>query len=232
MFAGPGLVDFGIDLTVKFGGSLLTEVAPARVLAAALVAASRRRRLAVIPGGGPTDLLIEAIATEAGLPDEVINPACMRAMDQTGILLAGLAPEMIPVDTLAGLRAALARDLVPVLLPSSLILSLDVFTRESVITSDTLAAYLAFLLGSTEYLVLTDVDGVYRDFGADGHGELLAECTTSELIALGATSVDRCLAPLLDAVEMPAWILNGNHPERLAELAAGGRPIGTRITVS
>jgi len=231
MFDGPGLVHFGLDIAVKFGGSLMADVALARTIAAELVAASRHRRLTVIPGGGPTDKLIEATAKEAGLPDEVINPACMRAMDQTGILLAGLAAELTPVESLAGVRAALANGQVPVLLPSSLILSLDVFTRESVITSDTLGAYIAFLLGVREYIVLTNVDGVFRDYSTSGEGELVTECTATELAKLGATSVDQCLAPLLSAVGMPAWVLNGTHPQRISEVAIGGTPTGTRITV-
>lgn len=233
MFAGPGLVPFGLDLVVKFGGSLLADLPAARAMADGLVtAAANGCRLAVIPGGGPTDNLIEAMAREAGLPDQVINPACMRAMDQTGILLAGLAGELTGVETLAEVRTALAAERVPVLLPSRLILALDVFTRQSVITSDTLGAYLAFLLGAKRYVVLTDVDGVHHGFNATSRGELITDCTTSGLIGMGATSVDKCLAPLLDAVRMPAWVLNGRHPDRLVELAAGGRPVGTRITIA
>jgi hypothetical protein len=229
LYAGPGLVPFGLDMVVKFGGSLLADVGLARRVVAELVSAHTGQRLAVIPGGGPTDNLLERIAREAGLTDPVINPACMRAMDQTGIVLAGLAPGMATAETLAEVRSVLRRDLVPVLLPSSLILALDVFTRESVITSDTLGAYLAFLLGAPQYVILTDVDGVFRSF-QDGQGDgLVSACTPAELTQLGQTSVDACLAPFLDAVGMTTWVLNGSHPQRLSQLASGETPVGTRI---
>lgn len=241
MFAGPALVPFGVHTVVKFGGSLLADTEHAGRVGAQLVAVHQRCPLTVFPGGGPTDKLIESMARRSGLADVQINPACMRALDQTGILLAALAGGMEPVDTLAGVRAALRRGAVPVLLPSAMILTLDVFTRQDVVTSDTLGAYFAFLLGAARYVVLTDVDGVYRDFnptgaagpagsnGSGGSGGLLAECTAAELEALGATSVDRCLAPFLRATGLPAWVLNGRFPERLGQLVDGGTPVGTAI---
>jgi 5-(aminomethyl)-3-furanmethanol phosphate kinase len=229
MFAGPALVPFGVHTVVKFGGSLLADVGHAARVGAQLVAVHRRCPLAVFPGGGPTDKLIESMARQSGLVDLQINPACMRALDQTGILLAALTPGAVAVDNLAGVRVALRDGNLPVLLPSALILSLDVFTRHDVITSDTLGAYFAFLLGAARYVVLTDVDGVYRGFEPGRAQELLAECTAEELAELGATSVDRCLAPFLRATRLPAWVLNGRYPERLGELVDGGTPVGTAI---
>ena len=239
MFAGPALMPFGVHTVVKFGGSLLADTEHAGRVGAQLVAVHQRCPLTVFPGGGPTDKLIESMARRSGLADVQINPACMRALDQTGIILAALTSGMEPVDTLAGVRAALRRGAVPVLLPSAMILTLDVFTRQDVITSDTLGAYFAFLLGAARYVVLTDVDGVYRDFdpagparsnGSSGTaGGLLAECTAAELEALGATSVDRCLAPFLQATGLSAWVLNGRFPERLGQLVDGGTPVGTAI---
>ncbi len=232
LYAGPGLIPFGVGLVVKFGGSLMGDVDVAARLAREFVALHPVCPLVIVPGGGPTDKLIESIAARAGLRDEVINPACMRAMDQTGILLASLAPGLLAVENLAAVRRCLAAGTVPVLLPGALILSLDVFTRQSVITSDTLGAYFAFLLGAPAYVVLTDVDGVYERFDKQHPEGLLAACTTAELERLGATSVDRCFAPFLQATRMPAWVLNGRFPERLGELVRGGTPRGTRVIPS
>lgn len=229
IYAGPGFIPFGLRLVVKFGGSLLRDTALAARVARELVAAHADMPLAIIPGGGPTDKLIEAIAHEVGLPDPAINPACMRAMDQTGILLSALNAGLAPVEDLAAIRPALAGGSVPVLLPSRMILGIDVFTRESIITSDTLAAYFAFLLGAELVVVLTDVDGIFEHV-EDGRTEgLISECDTADLERLGATSVDQCFGPFLRAVRMPAWVLNGHHPERLKELVTGGRPVGTRV---
>jgi 5-(aminomethyl)-3-furanmethanol phosphate kinase len=230
LYAGPGLRSFGVGTVVKFGGSLLADLGAARRIAEVLGGQSHGERLLVFPGGGPTDKLIESMARELGFGGPTINPACMRALDQTGILLAAMHPRLTAVTSLAQAREVLAGAHVPVLLPSELILSLDVFTREDVITSDSLGAYFAFVVGARRYVVLTDVDGVYESVsGPEEDRRLIETVTTGELMAMGATSVDRCLAPLLGTVRMPAWVLNGFAADRLAALLAGQRPIGTRI---
>src|SRR6266498_291701 len=82
---------------------------------------------------------------------------------------------------LAAARAVIARGGLPVLLPSALVLALDVFTRKDVITSDTIGAYFAFLVGAPLYVVLTDVDGVYRGRGDGDPGTLVREISAGEL---------------------------------------------------
>jgi 5-(aminomethyl)-3-furanmethanol phosphate kinase len=224
LYAGPGLVPFGVGTVVKFGGSLLFDVAVAQQVASVLAAAPEP--VLVFPGGGPTDKTIEALARTIGFDGVTINPACMRALDQTGILLAAMEERLAAVEDLAAARAVLARGDVPVLLPSRLILTLDVFTRADVITSDSLGAYFAFLVGARRYVVLTDVDGVYESVSQPS---VIRSVTVDDLIARGATSVDECLAPFLRTVRLPTWVLNGHHPDRLAELLGGGEPLGTRI---
>jgi len=232
LYAGPGLRPFGVRTVVKFGGSMLADVAAAARVAAVLADPPDGEGLLVFPGGGPTDKVIEAIARQVGFDGPTINPACMRALDQTGILLAAMEERLTAVDNLADARDVLARAHVPVLLPSKLILSLDVFTREDVITSDSLAAYFAFVVGAERFVVLTDVDGVYESIdGPADERRLIESVSADELMAKGATSVDRCLAPFLRATRMPAWVLNGFSPERLAGLLRGEEPLGTRITV-
>lgn len=231
LYAGPGLRPFGISTVVKFGGSLLADVTAAARVAAVLGDPPPGEGLLVFPGGGPADKLIESIARQVGLDGPAINPACMRALDQTGILLATMAGPLSAVDSLADARAVLAAGGVPVLLPSRLILTLDVFTRHDIITSDSLGAYFAFLVGARRYVVLTDVDGVYEPASAaGGRPRLITSITARELAAHGATSVDACLAPLLETTRMSAWVLNGFEPQRLADLLAGHEPPGTQIT--
>lgn len=233
LYAGPGLRPFGVRTVVKFGGSLLADVGAAARVAEVLAGAPEDERLLVFPGGGPMDKAIEAIARQVGFDGPTINPACMRALDQTGILLAAMSPRLAAVDNLADARDVLARGEVPVLLPSKLILSLDVFTREDVITSDSLGAYFAFVVGAERFVVLTDVDGVYESIeGPADERRLIESVSATDLAERGATSVDRCLAPFLVATRMPAWVLNGNAPERLAALLRGDEPLGTRITVA
>ena len=230
LYDGPGFRRFGIDTVVKFGGSLLFDVKVATEVAAMLAGLPAEQTVLVFPGGGPTDKLIESISRELDFDGPTRNPACMRALDQTGILLAAMHPRLSAVEDLASARHELARGQVPVLLPGRLILALDVFTREDVITSDSLGAFFAFLVGAKRYVVLTNVDGVYDSVtGPADDRRLIEKISAEELAVRGPTSVDRCLAPFLRTVRMPTWVLDGRVPSRVAELLSGGTPIGTQI---
>lgn len=231
IFDGPGFEPFGVDAVVKFGGSLLGDLDEARALASTLAGCAQRHRLAVFPGGGPADKLLEGMAREVGIPSDVLNPAYMRALDQTGLFLSALEPSLEAVGDLRALRGALRPATVPVLLPSALVLALDVFIRHDLITSDTLGSYFAFLLGAPTYVVLTDVDGVYRPDATAREGDegLVRRCTPAELTALGATSVDACLGPFAEATGLRVWVLNGRRPERLADALDGAQPLGTLV---
>jgi aspartokinase-like uncharacterized kinase len=231
IFAGPAFQSFNLDILFKLGGSLLKDIELAERIAAVLANVRKEKRIAVFPGGGPTDKVIEAIAEQANIASEVINPACMRALDQTGIIFAALHPDITATQDLHSFRQILAEGRLPVLLPSSLILSLDVFTRNNVLTSDTLGAYFSFLLGAHQFVVLTDTDGIYENFeGGVPHGPLLQRISATELEPKGHTCVDRCFAPFLKAVGLSAWILNGRHPERITALVQGRHLIGTEVT--
>src|SRR6266542_1812296 len=209
IYAGPGFVPFGLQAVVKFGGSLMRDVGLAARTGAELAALAREAPLLVFPGGGPSDKLVEELARQARLETDIVNPANMRALDQTGILLAAMTRGAEAVADLAAARA--------------------VFTRKDVITSDTIGAYFAFLVGAPLYVVLTDVDGVYRGRGDGDPGTLVREISAGELAGLGATSVDRCFGSLLEACGLRAWVLNGAHPARVREVLRGGRPPGTEI---
>jgi aspartokinase-like uncharacterized kinase len=230
IFAGPGFDSLEIDAAIKFGGSLLFDTTMARELAIGLCGAARRHRLVLIPGGGPTDKLIEKIAREIGLATEQINPACMRAMDQTGILLSNLAPCFRQVETVRAVREALREERLPILLPSKMVLDLDLFIRHDLITSDTIGAFLAFLMGARRYIVLTDVDGVYHRL-VDGRpdGEPIDDIGATELSQLGHTSVDACLGPFLSAVGLQAHVVNGKRIADVLRVISGEGGIGTAI---
>jgi 5-(aminomethyl)-3-furanmethanol phosphate kinase len=230
IYAGPGFDAFGVGVVVKLGGSLLADIKSAVALVNQLTDMAKDQPMLIFPGGGPFDNLVESMARETNIPSNLVNPACMRALDQTGILLAANAVGTEAVEDLAGVRTALTAGNVPVLLPSKLILSLDVFTRFDVITSDTLGAFFAFLAGAELYVVLTNVDGVFLRDPAGNDGAPLPRLSTSELAGMGHTSVDRCLGMFLDAVGMKACVLNGHNVDGIKSALKGDQTHGTWIT--
>lgn len=223
IFAGPGFVSFGVQQVVKFGGSLLQDLEETK----ARIAEIERLDLdgvVVFPGGGPTDNVIHGIAETTGLTDPQINRACLKAVDQTGLLLCGLSARFRPAETLGQVRSILDEGLIPVLIPSQLIFAIDAFTLHSVITSDTLGAFFAHLLGASTYVVATNVDGILNRHGDGSLGETIQSIDASSLIDHGEkTSIDECLPPFALAVGLNVAVVNG-HVDGEILRALTGRP--------
>lgn len=228
LLAPPLFEPFGVDAVVKVGGSLLADVEVARRMASTLGELSADFSLVVFPGGGPTDNLVERIAREAGFQNGQIFHACMRAIDQTGVILSEMEPRLRCVSSLAGVRTALSDGAIPVLLPARLIDDLDIFNRTDILSSDSLGAFFAFLLGASSYIVLTDVDGI----GPVGEHNFdpIASIDASELATWPETCVDVCLPLLTLSTCIETWVINGFEPERLGQLLRGDAVVGTQIT--
>lgn len=100
---------------------------------------------------------------------------------------------------------------------------------EAVIDKDLTSALLAQQLGADAFLVLTDVDGVYRDFGTP-HAERLTSITAADLRGLAFPAGS--MGPKIDAVcrfvERTDGFAAIGALADAAALLTGGR--GTRIT--
>jgi acetylglutamate kinase len=101
------------------------------------------------------------------------------------------------------------------------------------INADMFAGHLAGALRAEQYVVLTDVDGVFRDI--DDPSSLVPDLSAAEVRAGMGTLVRGGMIPklesCLEALEGGAGsarIINGMKPEQLAACVRG-EPIGTRI---
>lgn len=230
-----GFVEYGVDVVVKFGGSLLIdgeEIARA-ALAALIEAADRGQRLLVIPGGGPTDKAIEAIDHKHPLGPPTHHHACALAQDQTGLILCDPAfsgGRAVACRTMPEVRRALAAAKLPILLPSYLLFAVDPVEPTWDITSDAIAAWFSKLTGCTELIVLTNVDGIFPRDAIGDPASLIMAVKAEELDQNSGTSVDMCTAPFLQHAQINCWVLNGRHPERIRDALRGKVTIGTRIT--
>lgn len=227
-----GFIDYQIDAVIKFGGSLLNSVETCRRAVASIVSLSRQgKRVVVLPGGGPTDNTIEALDREVHFHSDTHHYACALAQDQTGLMIAdpSFSDLLAPVRTLSDARQCLANGKIPVLLPSQIIFAIDPFERTWSITSDSMAAWFAWLLHCPCVVILTDVDGLYPPEDIGKPDRLIREIDASDLIRMGHNAVDACFAAFVHTRRIDGWILNGAHPERIVELLAGSKPLGTFI---
>jgi aspartokinase-like uncharacterized kinase len=114
---------------------------------------------------------------------------------------------------------------IPILLPRDIVKSSSLpMTWE--ITSDTISAYVAKILGG-KLILVKDVDGLL-----DPHpdGELVEEISAKRLFTFQSKPVDSYLPRFLRDNEMGAWLINGGFPERLRMIINNRDPIGTYIS--
>ena len=98
----------------------------------------------MVPGGGPFADAVRDGQRRLGFDDAVAHELALLAMAQSGLLLCGLRPALVPARDLAALRRALAAGGTPVWLPDPVALraEADVAVGWDT-TSDSLAAWLA-----------------------------------------------------------------------------------------
>ena len=197
----PGCHTASPPIVVKMGGSLLSHVS--RIVP---VLCASPNPLLVIPGGGG----FADIVRQSEVNNDAAHWMAVAAMDQYGWVLAshGMATTrrlMIPTKTC-------------VLLPYCVMRRLDPLPHTWDVTSDTIAAWIAGILGA-ELLVLKSVDGI----------------TENGILQTGITEpvesdvVDPGFIPYVIDNRIRVTILNGTRPELIKKYLRGVQVQGTTI---
>jgi hypothetical protein len=120
---------------------------------------------------------------------------------------------------------------VGVLLPSRLIFDLDPFKYTWEITSDAMSLYFSWLVDAKHTIILTDVDGIYKDGDIGNNEKLITEITATELEVMGHTAVDICTASFLQNKKMECFVMNAKHSKQIQKYLLGIRNdlLGTLI---
>jgi len=113
----------------------------------------------VIPGGGPFADGVRAYEREHGLSATAAHWMAILAMDQYAYVLADHFRHAWTVEDRAGIERAHAEGAVPVLRPARWLHATDELPHSWEVTSDSLAAYLAMLLGAGELVLVKPVGG-------------------------------------------------------------------------
>ncbi len=247
-----------LDAVLKVGGSL-GRGAGLAALGQALGQLAGRRRLLVVPGGGVFADLVREQYRRYRLGETAAHRMALLAMDQFGYLLAEVVPGGVTTPDLDAACQVAARGGVPILLPARLLIEADPLPNSWQVTSDSLAAWIAGRVGAPQFVLLKDVDGLFQNsVGAPRRGTIENESAvirvhlrssasnfrgrpgqtgteriydelSVEALAAHRGGVDETLATVLAGLDLETWVINGRHPERLAELLATGATVGTRI---
>ena len=142
---------------IKIGGSLSHLPGALAAVGQALAATAARQRIVVIPGGGPFADAVRAFDTAHTLSPTAAHWMAILGMDQFAYALADKTPGSRVVEDGAGIQAAHAAELVPILAPSRWLRAADELPHRWEVTSDSLAAYLAMLLGAEDLVLVKAV---------------------------------------------------------------------------
>ena len=216
-----------IEIVLKIGGRL-GRGNKLEALCQRLAELGRRHRMLVVPGGGAFADTVRDYDRRYGLGETTSHWMAILAMDQFGYLLSDLIPNSETVRSLVVARRIALTGRVPVLISFDLLWRTDPLPHRWTVTSDSIAAWVAELAGAHRLVLLKDVDGLYTAApSCEGHIVLSGKISIDQL-AVGE-GVDPYLASLLSANALELWIINGEKPERLAELLEEGRTKGAHI---
>jgi aspartokinase-like uncharacterized kinase len=144
---------------IKVGGRLASiEGALARV-GEVLGRVAARERIVVIPGGGPFADRVREYDRAHRLSADAAHWMAILAMDQYAHLLADHLPRHRLVHDLPGIHAAHEAGEIPILTPTTWLRRVDDLPHSWEVTSDSIAAYLATLIGADALVLVKPVAG-------------------------------------------------------------------------
>ena len=125
----------------------------------AVARASKTARLVVFPGGGPFADTVRDLDGKLGLTPSSAHWMAILGMDQYAHVLAEQIAGAVIVDGSAGIAEVNERGGVPVLAPHRWLKSADELPHTWSVTSDSLASYIAALLGAHRRGVIKPQEG-------------------------------------------------------------------------
>ena len=139
-------------LVVKLGGSLYGDIGLLHWLQA--MCGAGPVRYVVVPGGGPYADRVRQEQARLGFDDDTAHRMALLAMDQFGRLLCALHPAALACADIAGFETTWRAARLPIWLPSSTLADSDELPRDWSVTSDTIAAWLAWRIGAGAVLLV------------------------------------------------------------------------------
>ncbi|MES2182601.1 MAG: uridylate kinase [Pseudomonadota bacterium] len=137
---------------VKIGGSLLAEPELARWLE--IFVKLSDGKVVIVPGGGLFADTVREAQQLSNVSDAVAHHLALLAMDQFGLLLAGMNPALATASSELEIAERGWQHRGIVWLPSKMILADDNIPKNWQVTSDSLSAWLANKLGAEQLILV------------------------------------------------------------------------------
>ena len=168
-------------------------------------------------GGGEFANLIRKYDAEIGFSEDITHETAIDSMDILAKLLDDkLAFTEISYSIEEAEKIANSNK-IPIMICSEILKENEPFKHSWDVTSDSIAAYIASLLGS-KLLIATDVDGIYTKDPSLSGAELISNIDVNELLTFEESSIDLSLPALLIKYGLDCYVVNGEYPERVLSI--------------
>ena len=141
---------------IKLGGSLLGSPALAHWLS--LLAKHGNGKVVIVPGGSVFADAVRQAQSLSGMSDGLAHELALLAMDQFGLLLAGMQPSLVTATSELEIAERGWQHRPVVWLPSQMVLADATVEQSWRVTSDSLSAWLANKLAADQLLLIKSVD--------------------------------------------------------------------------
>jgi aspartokinase-like uncharacterized kinase len=148
-----------LSSVIKIGGGIARVPGLLRRVAVEVARVAPRHPLVVVPGGGGFAGQVRDFDRTHRLSADAAHWMAVLAMDQYAFALADLIPGSRLVEDRPGMLTAQSEGAVPVLAPARWLRAADELPHSWEVTSDSLAAYLAMLLGAERLVLVKPVAG-------------------------------------------------------------------------
>jgi aspartokinase-like uncharacterized kinase len=141
---------------IKLGGSLLGSPALPRWLS--LLAKHGNGKVVIVPGGSVFADAVRQAQSLSRMSDGLAHELALLAMDQFGLLLAGMQPDLVTATNELEIAERGWQHRAVVWLPSQMVLADATVEQSWRVTSDSLSAWLANKLAADQLLLIKSVD--------------------------------------------------------------------------
>lgn len=200
---------------VKIGGSLAAAKALPRWLDT--LSCYGGGEVVIVPGGGPFAELARVSQRHWQFDDATGHFMALLGMEQYGLMMAGLRPDLVPVECETDLFRILKRAGVPIWLPTFMVSTDESIAHSWDVTSDSLAAWLTRRMGAGRLLLVKSKS-------------LAAEKMSAEALSQGGV-VDAAFPRYLQQGNFQTLILGATHYDLMHQMLNGGAVAGTQVVV-
>ncbi len=198
---------------VKIGGSVAGS--PALTAWLRVLSPCRKPRVVIVPGGGPFADAVRKAQRASGFDDGPAHRMAMLAMEQFGLMLSGLSPDLHPADSKTAIRTIHRRGGVPVWLPTRMAAASKDIRASWEVTSDSLAAWLAGALDADRLVLVKSAEPPPHPVSA------------AALSDLGL--IDKAFPSFIDGGGFETWCISSARHRDMARALKSGTGPGTRI---